>query len=444
MTRKSVMVAMALVVMMAAAFPAYAADTQNLSSKINLDGADVSKHYDPAHVGHEHQCASCKRTYHQPGDTGQYSQGTYRCPYCGYQNNVPPSPVNPYPPQPPVPPAPPTPPYPPTPYPPQPPVPPTPYPPQYDNVDQLLRLWDQASDYRTADNIIVAGSNNVASLKGLCRLALKAYYDANYRAIVNNFNRPNIVVDVTPDDIIYFWDKADKYDKADMIAVAAAQRLNSVKGILRVSFKLYYKNSWQALLGFVDNNFGRIYDPPTVNDLCFYWDKASNYELADRILLTGARYMRTIVELGQLANKAYYQSTRNAIEALYAQVGGGQYYPPQPQYSVNVNPAVEAPLVDEGAQTKSAKKSSTSARLNVAQLKLAANALNSQNTAIDLTVDDMKNLNAEKIGAFIEKYNAGAFKKSDFLMATKDGLVKRLKEASLSNQKAAEMLRNIK
>jgi len=435
MLKKLAVITVAFAMVGSATLTVFAAGNESLAQKINLDGTSVSKHYDPAHNGHEHQCASCKRTYNQPGDNGPNSPGSYTCPFCGHQNPIPPSPVNPtpYPPQP----------VPPTPYPPQP-VPPTPYPPQpqYDNVDQLLHLWNQSSDYRTADNIIVAGSNNVASLKGLCRLAVRAYYDASYRAIINNFSRPNIIVDITPDDIIFFWDKADNYAKADMIAVAAAQRLNSVKGILRVSYKLYYKNSWQALLGFVDNNFGRIYDAPTVNDLYFYWDKAGNYELADRILLCGARYMRTIVELGQLANKAYYQSTRRAIEALYAQVGG--QYPPQPHYSVNVNSAVEAPLVAESEQAAPAKSSVTASKLNVAQLKLAANALNSQNTAIDLTPEDMKNLNEAKINGFITKYKSGAFKKSDFLMSTRDNLVKCLKEASLTNPRASEMLKGIK
>jgi len=99
--------------------PVFAADL-----KIDLKDDTTSKHYDPSHPGHEHQCANCHRTYNQPGDNGPYSSGSYRCPYCGYQNNVPPSPVNPtpYPPQPPAPqPYPPTPtPYPPAPYPPQP------------------------------------------------------------------------------------------------------------------------------------------------------------------------------------------------------------------------------------------------------------------------------------------------------------------------------------
>lgn len=82
-----------------------------------------SRHYDPSHIGHSHQCANCQRTYNQPGDNGPYSSGNYRCPYCGFQNQVPPTP-NPYnPPQPPYnPPQPPyNPPYnPPVPYPPTP------------------------------------------------------------------------------------------------------------------------------------------------------------------------------------------------------------------------------------------------------------------------------------------------------------------------------------
>ncbi len=64
---------------------------QNLSD-------NQSKHYDPAHIGHSHQCAKCGANYHQPGDMGQYSSGTYTCPRCGFTNpqpNAPGYPNNP-------------------------------------------------------------------------------------------------------------------------------------------------------------------------------------------------------------------------------------------------------------------------------------------------------------------------------------------------------------
>ncbi|HOD41053.1 MAG TPA: tetratricopeptide repeat protein [Candidatus Wallbacteria bacterium] len=52
----------------------------------------ASKHYDPSHNGHSHQCAKCGANYNQPGDMGQYSSGTYTCPRCGFTN---PQPNNP-------------------------------------------------------------------------------------------------------------------------------------------------------------------------------------------------------------------------------------------------------------------------------------------------------------------------------------------------------------
>lgn len=55
----------------------------------------VSRHYDPAHVGHSHQCNNCHNAYNQQGDNGPYSPGRNICPYCGYANPVPPSPQQP-------------------------------------------------------------------------------------------------------------------------------------------------------------------------------------------------------------------------------------------------------------------------------------------------------------------------------------------------------------
>ncbi len=47
------------------------------------------KHYDPAHIGHSHQCAKCGAKYHQPGDMGLNSSGSYTCPRCGFINPQP-------------------------------------------------------------------------------------------------------------------------------------------------------------------------------------------------------------------------------------------------------------------------------------------------------------------------------------------------------------------
>jgi DNA-directed RNA polymerase subunit RPC12/RpoP len=426
-----------------------AADDVKSKLSINIDQTNVSKHFDPAHIGHSHQCANCKRTYNQAGDNGQYSPGSNVCPYCGFANQMPPSPVNPtpYPPQP-NPYNPPQPP--PTPYPPT----PNPYPPSPnygENVDNLLRLWDRASDYRSGDNIIVAGANNVYSMSGLCRLALKAYYMDSFNAILSQFNRPNVAVDVTPDDVIMYWNKASKYETADALALTVAKRFGSVKAMLRISVAFYYKNTYTDLLNFVDASYGRLMDPPTVADLRFYWNKAGNYELADRILLSGARYLRSISELAEAANIAYYQNTKRAIEAMYSQVAPNPY--PQPNYPP-YNRAFEQPLLDDGSMTKTAKTAKTAKKQFATGMEISAEAkeglvqaaaeLANQNTAIDLTSEDIKNLNIEKIRIFAEKSAAGAYKQSDFLKFTKDSLKKRLRDEAMKNPQALELLNSIK
>lgn len=441
MLRKAMVFAAGAALATAFAGSSFAADAQKVDLSGALDQSGVSKHYDPAHMGHSHQCANCKRTYNQQGDNGPYSAGSNICPNCGFANQVPPSPnPNPYPPQPPVPP---------TPYPPQPPVPPTPYPPtpnpNYgENVDVLINLWDRSSDYRTADNIIVAGAARVYSLKGLCRLAVKAYYRESTNSIIGQMNRPDVVNDMTPEDVLFYWNKATNYETADFIASTAARKFMSVKGILRISVALYYRNVANDLLAFVDSSYGRLVDPPTVADLKFYWNKASNYELADRILLSGARYLRSIAELAEAANIAYYQNTRRAIEAMYANVGPAPSpYNPYPGYR-----AVETSPLDEPQAKKQTKKQAVQAVALSDEAKAGIEAaiadLANQNTAIDLSSDDIKNVDQAKISAFTAKYKAGAFKKSDFLKLTVDSLTRRLKEESLKNPQAMELLMGLK
>jgi hypothetical protein len=336
-------------------------------------------------------------------------------------------------------------PVPPSPYPPQPPVPPYPYPPTpqppqpwSNNVDELLRLHDRASDYRSADNIIVAGSYNVCSLKGLLRLAAKAYYVESVVAITANMNRPNIMIDASGEDIVSYLGKSSSYDKADILALTGAKRLLSVKGVFRVASRLYYRNSWQDLLDYCDANFGRYGDIPTVDDLKWYWGNATGYEQADRILLSGARYMRTMSDFVALENRAYYSSTKHAIEAMYIQhVGQNPPYPPAPHYNIQASQAVSEPLFSDDKNAKS-KKISKSVSADVeAKIKNAIDELNNYNTEIGLEMKDIAELNKAKILEFVKKFKAGALKKSEQLYAIKDKLVERLKEACLTDQERA-------
>ncbi len=419
------------------------------AAKIDLS-SDTSKHYDPAHIGHSHQCNRCKKTYNQQGDNGPYSSGSNICPYCGFSNPIPPSPnVNPYPPTPQ-----PQPPY----YPPVPPAPSPYYPPQPnygESVDELLRQWDRASNYRAGDNIITAGASRVTSLKGICRLAVKAYYNDSFNAILQNINRQDLIIDVTPEDIIYYWDKCSQYEKADALALTAVRRLNSVKAMMRVITKFYYVNSAKNLLDYMDSMYGRLADRPSVYDLKVYWNKASNYEIADRILLSGARYMTSVSELAELANKAYYQSTRRAIEAMYASIGQSTPYYPQssnPQYpygQFGTPRAYEQPFEENLVKTskKSGENKVAAVRFDketLAKIDEAKAELEANNTSIDLTGDDINNLNIEKINKFAAALNDKKLKDSDLLKATRATLIKRLKEAALSNSELMQLLEKIK
>jgi len=59
-----------------------------VTKKININIStpdNISKHYDPQHIGHFHQCPNCKKEYHQPGDMGPGSPGT-ACPFCGFSD----------------------------------------------------------------------------------------------------------------------------------------------------------------------------------------------------------------------------------------------------------------------------------------------------------------------------------------------------------------------
>jgi|GEM_PF-3131684 len=218
-------------------------NASELSDKVNANSnVSTSKHYDPSHPGHSHQCNRCKRTYNQQGDNGVYSSGSNICPYCGFANPVPNSPYPPAPVPNPMP-------YPPT------PVPnPMPYPnPNMPvSVDDLLRAWDAASSYQVADGIIVNGSSRVFSLNGLFRLVAKAHYRDSEMAIISNMERQGVICDVTVNDVLRCWDNVGNYSSADRVLIVSARFFaRDINALTMFMRKSYYKSTEQAIANMI-------------------------------------------------------------------------------------------------------------------------------------------------------------------------------------------------
>ena len=377
-------IAIATLVYVSQFTPAAASD---LSASVNTD-VNVSKHYDPAHMGHSHQCNNCKRTYHQQGDNGPNSPGSNICPYCGYSNPIPPSPYSPYNPQPspynPHTPQP-APYYPPTPSPYIPPAP-SPYIPPYDqgyvSVDDLLRAWDAASSYQVADSILVNGSARVNSLKGLFRLAVKVYYKDSEAAIIRNMERSGIMADIT------------------------------------------------------------------VYDACQCWDGLSNYANADRVLLISARYLRNMNDLTTLMRKAYYKSTEQAIANMMSYAGGYNNNYNNQQYGHNYHRSVVKSKINENliaGESKTVAAKNTISKKELEFLAAAKVKLDSyKEINITLTDKDIQELNYSKISEFASNFKNGSYKKTEKLFAMKKDLIKKLKPAAMQKPEVRELLEMLK
>jgi len=251
-----------------------AADTGNLKAAADNKSAETSRHYDPSHPGHEHQCNGCRRTYHQQGDNGPYSSGSNICPYCGYVNPVPPSPTpEPYPPAP-YPPAP----YPPAPYPPTP-YPPAPYPvPGGMTTGQLLQMANAAPTYEQMDRLLI---ENV-----------------------------RFVTDLTVDNLFSLYNKARTYESGDMILLNAVSSHGFYcTGLMSIWNKARtYENGDRALISGV-----AMMMDMSVENVFNLWNKAHSYTNADQILLVSMPRLGT-QDLYRLKNKARYSSTVQAID----------------------------------------------------------------------------------------------------------------------------------
>jgi len=115
-------------------------------------------------------------------------------------------------------------------------------------------------------------------------------------------------------------------------------------------------------------------------------------------------------------------------------------------FRVFISRAYEKPLEESLA----AAKKSASAEVKqldeeaLAKIAEAKAALDAGDTSIGLDANDINTLNIEKINKFTQAFSEKKFKDSDLLRYTKVTLVKRLKEASLTNPELRSLLERMK
>jgi hypothetical protein len=235
-----------------------------------FDDASISKHWDPSHPGHMHQCPTCNGQFNKPGDSGPNSPGYRRCPRC---NPGEPLVTDSGP----------------TPGPHPGPTPgPCPTPGRLTTAD-LINMWNDASTYEKADRMI---SDNV-----------------------------KYVTDLTCDNLMRLWDKCRKYDSADATMFNAVVTHDfSSRDLLRIWDRAHtYAHADEILvegvIRMIDVNFDSI---------SRLWDKAHTYANADAIILKIMRRTATN-DLLRLKAKCRFRSTEEAIDREISMRGGSPY-----------------------------------------------------------------------------------------------------------------------
>ncbi len=82
--------------------------------------------------------------------------------------------------------------------------------------------------------------------------------------------------------------------------------------------RAYFEVSADRLLDNIRRNYNRIPDPPSVNDLLNYWNAASKYTVADKILLAGVP--QPVVARDKLMNvpvQGFYNWDPGAFFGIY-------------------------------------------------------------------------------------------------------------------------------
>ena len=116
------------------------------------------------------------------------------------------------------------------------------------------------------------------------------------------------------DDLLIAWATIKNTWKADEILVNASARINSLKDLLRLAETVHQKNSADAII----NNMGRsgVIADVTIRDIFKCSDKQTSLVNADKILLVGAKHLRSVKELAEFRKKAHYESTKIAIDRI--------------------------------------------------------------------------------------------------------------------------------
>lgn len=368
------------------------------------------------------------------------------------------------------------------------------------NADYFIRRAKDASTYSQGDKILLDGARRIDSLRGIIRLAAEAYNSSTVKAISDVLADSTRTFVDTPDleEIKRAYDAINTYSAGDYMLARLATRMYYVRRIMFMAAMANSNSGADSILSGLDRlSRSMALEIPVLEEIRKAYNMFSTYSSGDRMLIKVASFISDYRLLDRMADMAYNSSTRRAIEEIRdhsynvpaphhpgsgGYTGGGSYsgggsYNGGGSYSGGSHGGSyngggsysghgpssgghgsysggghhhraagsdqdEALLDTVAVSDEAAEAAETISRPTPDTMRTFEQEIASDNSGIDLSTEDIENLNVEKISDFITRFKAEKVKKSYNLRKVLKTLKEKLTAESFQeeNQEARTLL----
>ena len=255
------------------------------------------------------------------------------------------------------------------------------------------------------DSSLIIAASQSNSVRYLSILALQMRTEKGYEGIVRCFNRLDLQHDLSLDTALTILDRCqsplfnfeeDAERRKNNLGYLMGKNLNSVFDIMFIATKMTYNNKAIKLLQQLTPQYTiRKNDLKLEDVLKLSKDVKDNYELSDTILIISSRYITDKGSRDKLAEAAHFEQTKIYISKID-----------------NENNDSSISLGDEIID--------------------AVRAIN----AIDFSFKDINDLNYDKINNFVSNFYSGKYMITRKLCYLVGNLHEKLKQASLTDERA--------
>ncbi|PKK88053.1 MAG: hypothetical protein CVV64_20490 [Candidatus Wallbacteria bacterium HGW-Wallbacteria-1] len=352
------------------------------------------------------------------------------------------------------------------------------------DADYFIRRAKAESTYSRGDSILISGSRAIDSLRGIIRLAAEAYSATTVKTICDAMADPNrrFIDSPTLEEIKRAYDAMSRYTSGDYMLVRLSSRLYQVRRIMFMSAMAYSSSNATEIVTSLDRlSRSMALEIPMIDEIRKAYNMFSSYSAGDRMLIKIAPFIGDFRALDQMSDMAYSSSTRRAIEEIRDHVytpgpsypgsggnyggshggsynggsnhggySGGSHGGSHSNHGHGRSAGLESveKISDDSLDAAPATSEAVEEALSAPTpetMKSFEQEIASDNSEINLSVEDIDTLNTERISDFITRFKDNKVKKSYHLRKVLKTLKEKLTAESFQeeNDQARTLLNNL-